>query len=124
MDQNDSMLNLISEKLQNLNMGPIQYGRVTSQPEIWNYIVYGRARMRRTGTSKNDFNRYYSVVIVHEDYIPEGCELQVIKALEEIKGLKLSQEDIEYDYTVKKNSGIVVEMAVIIFTEPIKGYTI
>ena len=81
MNENKSMLNLISEKLQDLNMGPIQYGRVTSQPEIWNYIAYGRARMRRTEKSKTDFNRYYFVVIVHEDYIPEGSELQVIKAI-------------------------------------------
>lgn len=118
------MLNKISEKLEGLDMGPIQYGRVTNQPEVWNYIVYGRSRLRRVGSSKNDFNRYYTVVIVHEDYIPEGMEINVIKALEEIKGLKLAQDDIEYDYITKKNSGIVVEMAVLAFIQPIKGYLI
>ena len=120
----ESMLNKISEKLEGLDMGPIQYGRVTNQPEVWNYIVYGRSRLRRVGSSKNDFNRYYTVVIVHEDYIPEGMEINVIKALEEIKGLKLAQDDIEYDYITKKNSGIVVEMAGLAFIQPIKGYLI
>lgn len=120
----ESMLNKISEKLEELDMGPIQYGRVTNQPEVWNYIVYGRSRLRRVGSSKNDFNRYYTVIIVHEDYIPEGMEINVIKALEEIKGLKLAQDDIEYDYITKKNSGIVVEMAVLAFIQPIKGYLI
>ena len=51
-------------------------------------------------------------------------EINVIKALEEIKGLKLAQDDIEYDYITKKNSGIVVEMAVLAFIQPIKGYLI
>ena len=120
----ESMLNKISEKLEELDMGPIQYGRVTNQPEVWNYIVYGRSRLRRVGSSKNDFNRYYTVIIVHEDYIPEGMEINVIKALEEIKGLKLAQDDIEYDYITKKNSGIVVEIAVLAFIQPIKGYLI
>ena len=120
----ESMLNKISEKLEELDMGPIQYGRVTNQPEVWNYIVYGRSRLRRVGSSKNDFNRYYTVIIVHEDYIPEGMEINVIKALEEIKGLKLAQDDIEYDYITKKNSGIVVEMAVLAFIQQIKGYLI
>ncbi len=118
------MLNEIRDQLRSLDMGPVQYGRVTSNPEIWNYIVFGRSSMKRVGTSKTDFNRYYTVVIVHEDYLPEGTEVEVKKALETIKGLKLSQDDIQYDYTVKKNSNTVVEMAILTFVEVLKGYAL
>lgn len=118
------MLNQIKEKLESLDKGPVQYGRVTNSPPVWNYIVFGRARMSRSDSSRIDFNRYYTVVIVHEDYIPEGTEIEVKKTLEEIRGLKLAQDDIQYDYTVKKNSDTVVEMAVLTFFEPIKGYTL
>ena len=118
------MLNEIRDKLEDLDMGPVQYGRVTSNPEIWNYIVFGRSNMKRVGTSKIDFNRYYTVVVVHEDYLPENTEIEVKKALESIKGLKLAPEDIQYDYIVKKNSSTVVEMAVLTFVEPLKGYTL
>lgn len=116
------MLNEIREVLEGLNIGPVQYGRVTDNPELWNYVVFGRDRMSRSGTSKVDYNRYYTVVIVHEDYIPEGMEVEVMKALNDIKGLKVATEDIQYDYMIKNKSGIVVEAAVITLTEPLKGY--
>lgn len=118
------MLNEIRDKLESLDMGPVQYGRITEIPEEWNYLVFGRSRMRKAGTSRTDYNRYYTVAIVHEDYIPEDVELKVIKALKEIKGLNVSQEDIQYDYTIKKGNGNVVEVAVLTFFEPIKGYAI
>lgn len=116
------MLNKIRDALEALNIGPVQYGRIKNTPDLWNYIVFARRNMKRAGTSKTDFSRYYTVAIVHEDYIPEGMEIEVMKAMENIKGLKASQEDIQYDYMVKNNSKTVVEMAVLTFVEPLKGY--
>ncbi|MCI8507557.1 MAG: hypothetical protein HFJ06_03180 [Lachnospiraceae bacterium] len=116
------MLSKIRDALESLDIGPVQYGRLKNTPDLWNYIVFARDRMQKSGTSRNDYNRYYTIVIVQEDYMPEGLEIRVIKKLEEIPGLKLANDNIQYDYTVKKNSGTVVEMAVISFTEIIKGY--
>lgn len=116
------MLNEIRDELKKLDMGPVEYGRAKNNPDTWNYIVFARRNMRTAGTSKVDYCRYYTVAIVHEDYIPEGTEVKVMKILENIKGLKMSQEDIQYDYTIKKGSDTVVEMAVLTFVEPLKGY--
>lgn len=117
------MLKKIKEALINLDIGPVKYGRIIGNPEEWNYTVFGRDRMSRAGTSRCDFNRYYRIVIVHEDFIPEDYEIKVIKALNEIPGLKLANDDVQYDY-VLKNANTVVEMAVITFTEILKGYTV
>lgn len=118
------MLTKIRESLERLNYGKVMYGRVTDVPEEWNYIVFGRDTMKKSGTSRNDFNRYYTVAIVHEDYLPMDGEIAVIRELEKIPGLKLANDDIQYDYMVKSGSQKVVEMAVITFTEIIKGYKV
>lgn len=118
------MLNKIKEALEQLDVGPVQYGRVRNAPDLWNYVVFARDKLSRSGTSKTDFNRYYKVALVHEDFIPEGMEIEALKKLEEIPGLKQANIDIEYDYMIKKNSDTVVEMAVITFTEVLKGYKI
>lgn len=118
------MIREIKEALENLQIGPVKYGRMKSPPADWNYIVFARDRMKRTGTTGNDFNRYYTVAIVHEDYIPEDLEKSVIIAMKQVKGLRLANDDIQYDYMVKSNSDTVVEMAVITFTEPLKGYEV
>ena len=116
------MLNEIRDVLESLNMGPVNYGCIANDPGEWNYIVFARRNMSRAGTSKVDYNRYYTVAIVHEDYIPEGTEAKAMKALENIKGLKVAGDDIQYDYTTKKGSGTIVEMAIITVYQPLKGY--
>lgn len=118
------MLNTIRDKLESLDLGPVEYGRAKNNPNLWNYVVFARRNMSRAGKSRNDYNRYYTVVIVHEDYIPEGTEIEVINALTSIPGLHHAQDDIQYDYTVKRNSDTIVEMAVMIFYEAVKGYEV
>lgn len=118
------MLTKIRASLEALNYGKVMYGRVTDVPQYWNYIVFGRDTMRKSGTSRNDFNRYYTVAIVHEDCLPKDAEITVIQELEKIPGLKLANDDIRYDYMVKSDNKKVVEMAVITFTEIIKGYKV
>lgn len=118
------MIHKIKAELEKLDMGPVKYGRIKSPPADWNYIVFSRDRMKKTGTTGNDFSRYYKVVIVHEDFIPENQEKAVIAAMKQIKGLRLANEDIQYDYMAKSSTDMVVEMAVITFVEPLKGYDI
>lgn len=118
------MLTQIRESLETLDYGKVMYGRVTGNPDVWNYIVFGRDRMKKSGTTGNDFNRYYTVAIVHEDCLPENTEITLIQELTKIPGLKLANEDIQYDYMVKSDNKKVVEMAVITFTEVIKGYKV
>ena len=62
--------------------------------------------------------------MIHEDYIPEGYLETVINALlnmsESGTKLKLTNEDISYDYTFKKNTNMEVEIATINLYHPEK----
>lgn len=122
------MLNDIEEKLKEFqkeaDYEDVLYGLMEKIPENWNYIVFSRDRMKRSENSNNDFDRRYRVVLVHEDYIPDGEELRLIRKMKEIKGLKLSKEDIVYDYAVNPKTKGVVEMAVLTFAETLKGYEV
>lgn len=102
------------------------YGRVTENemPVRMNYIVFSREKTVAAGTSKRDLADYYSVGLVHENYIPEDAVTEVVKAVEEIAGIRKTQDDIQYDYMVKKDARTVVEMAVITFCRPGKGYKV
>lgn len=122
------MLNEIKEKLNEFaecnGYDDISYGRVTKTPGVWNYVVFGREKITRSGSSDNDFNRRYRVALVHEDYIPEGHEVTLIQKLSELKGLKLAKDDLTYDYAVNPKNGNVVEMVIVTFIEPMKGYKV
>ena len=72
---------------------------------------------------EHPFGIYYQVNLIHEDYIPENAVFQIIDKLSKIQGLKEANEDVVFDYTIKSKTDTVVEAAVIIFTEPIKGYS-
>lgn len=102
------------------------YGRVTNQevPEVWNYIVYNRGRTKKSGTSLCDYTEYFEVHLVHEDYLPESAVYELIERLSQIKGLKQSNDDIEYDYAIKNGSNTVVEMATVTFFKVVKGYKV
>lgn len=116
------MLNELRDCLEKMKLGPVMYGRANDVPDQWNYIVFARNNLKMPNPM--DANRFYKIVIVHEDYIPEGTELNVIKELKKIRGLHIANEDIQYDYMVKKDSQKIVEMAVITAYEIIKGYKV
>ena len=56
-----------------------------------------------------------------EDYIEEGFEQQVIKAIQEKTGLKLTSDNMQFNYVTKNGTDLVVEMLTLQFTKPIKG---
>ena len=71
-----------------------------------------------------DYQTFYQVHIIHEDFIPEGYVEKVIEALcqKDESGTKLrpTNDDVTYDYTFKGNTGMVVEIAHITLYHPEK----
>ena len=89
------MLNEIREKLGELKkseavpMEDVAYGLLPQgSTKKWNYFVFNRVNVKTAGKAKGDFNEYYAVHIVHEDFIPEGYIYKVIQKVLEIKGIK------------------------------------
>lgn len=115
-----SMLDKIRSVLS--DFGTTYYGK--ANPNItdeWNYYVFRRTNLKKKGAGGTDFTRCYTVAIVREDYIPENHEFEVIKTVREHTGLRLADTDIQYDYTFKGATDLVVEVAIITFAEPLKG---
>lgn len=101
--------------------GKTYYGN--ADPDIkepWNYYVFRRERLRKTGSANVGYARRYIVAIVKENYIPEGHEFEIIDAICEATGLKLADEEITYNYTFKGSTDLVVEVAIIPFVEALK----
>lgn len=125
------MLNEIKEALEELQQQDpetfgrkVQYGKIKESevPDRWNYITFNRKIIRHTGSSSKDYNTYYMINLIHEDFIPEDAVFKVISKLSKIKNLVEANEDILFDYTIRPGTDTVVEAAVITFTEPAKGY--
>ena len=99
---------------------PVFYGKTfAKENDNWNYIVFNRQQLTKSGTNMIDVNYLYQVHIVNEDYIDEDFEIEVIKALKKI-GLKLTGVG-QYNYVTKGNTDIVVEMLTLTFTKTSKG---
>lgn len=125
------LLNEIREALEELqHKNPevfgekVAYGKMKQDdvPDLWNYITFNRVQIKKSGTSLRDCNLYYQINMIHEDYIPENAVFLLIERLSKINGLKEANEDVVFDYTIKAKTDTVVEAAVILFTEPVKGY--
>ena len=56
-----------------------------------------------------------------EEYIPEGFEQEVIKVIQENTGLKLRDQPMQFNYTTKNNTDMVIEMLTLEFTKAFKG---
>ncbi len=126
-----SVLNKISDVLKTLAtdadvpMCGVWYGACREKNlDKWNYFVFNRSKRTKNNTSRCDFQTFYQVHIIHENYIPEGYIDKVIEALqtEDMDGTKLKAtvDDIVYNYTFKGNTNMVVEIATITFFHPEK----
>lgn len=124
-----TLLDATKESLINLAADPevpmvgVWYGACQAEKlDHWNYFVFNRDKTTKS-SNRMDVQTYLQVHIVHEDYIPEGYVEKVIETLEAQKAphkLKLTSNDIEYNYTFKSNTNMVVEMATITFYHPEK----
>ena len=126
-----SVLNRIRKTLTTLAsdtdipMEGVWYGACREkQLDKWNYFVFNRQKTTKNNTARVDFQTYYQVHIIHEDYIPEGYVASVVAALEaqDESGTKLkaTADDITYDYVFKGNTNMVVEIAHITVFHPEK----
>ena len=117
----NNILEKIQETLEEFGY-PVYYGRSFCKPQdAWNYFVFNRQNVSKSGKSSCDFNYYYQVHIIMEDYIEEGFEMNVIKAIQEKTKLKLVDTPMQFNYVTKSSTDMVVEMLTITFTKPVKG---
>lgn len=114
------ILETIKDKLKEIDPN-VFYGMVDDKMRetVWDYIVFNR-KVTKPGTNRTGYSYYFSVNIVRENFIPEGLDLSVIKKMLEIPGMRLAENDMEYNYTAKPNTNIVVEMLSIDFVRPVK----
>lgn len=127
----NSVLNRIRRTLEELSadsdtpMEGVYYGACRDKSlNKWNYFVFDRLKTTKNNTARVDFQTFYRVHIIHEDYIPEGYVAKVVDALsiqdESGTRLKPTADDIEYNYTFKGSSNMVVEIATITLLHPEK----
>jgi hypothetical protein len=86
----------------------------------WNYIVFARDGIRAS-TNKTGFSYVFNVSIIRENFIPEGLEVDVINKMQEISGIRFSQNEASYEYIEKPNTNIVIEMVTLQFVKPLKA---
>ena len=102
------MLNDIKQALEKLGY-KAYYGRSLAKPnDDWNYFVFNKSRTSRSGTNRMDYNKYYQVHFICENYIKDTK-------------LKLADTEIVFNYTTKNNTDRVVEICTIEFTKAKKG---
>lgn len=103
------ILETIENKLKELDSN-VFYGVVddSMRETAWNYTVFNRRNLK-SSTNKNGYNTVFSVHIIRENYIPEGLEEDFIEKMLEIEGVRTAS-DGQYDYVMKPNTNIVVEM--------------
>lgn len=120
-----SKVNGILEKIQQTleSFGyPVYYGRSFAKPQDdWNYLVFNRYTIQKSGTSNCDYNYYYQVHIIMEDYVSEGFEHKVINKLKDEVNLKLVDTPMQFNYVTKNGTDMVVEMLTITLTKSIRG---
>ena len=114
------ILEKLEQCLKEFNL-PVYYGRTfAKENDNWNYFVFNRQSINKSGTSRIDVNYIYQVHIIMENYIDEDFEINVIKKVQEMTGLKLTGQG-QFNYVVKTNTDIAVEMLTLTFTKTHKG---
>lgn len=121
MSKLNGILGQIQDTLETFKL-PVDYGRTfRKEKDNWNYFVFNRKQLEKSGRSNIDYNYNYLVHIIMENYITEGFEQQVIKSIEENTRLKLVNQPHTFNYITKNNTDTVVEMLTLEFTKTFKG---
>lgn len=109
------MLQKIEAKLHEVS-GLVFYGSADdiANNVLWQYTVFWRDRTTRN-QNNTGFTDYYSVAIVHENFVPDEMIYLMISKMEELPGVRLSTEDIRFDYSAKPGTNAVVEIATLTF---------
>lgn len=114
------MLELIESKLQEV-LNPVYYGTARDDENItlWNYLVFWRDNTKRSANNTS-YTDYYTVAIVHENWVPDALIEQVITNMESIAGMRLSSSEIGFDYSRKPSTDATIEIARMTFSVPRK----
>ena len=114
------MLELIESKLQEV-LNPVYYGTAgnVENIDLWNYIVFWRDSTKRS-TNNTSFTDYYTVAIIHENWVPDDLIEQIITNMESIRGVRLATSDIDFNYSRKPSTDAVIEIATLTFCCPRK----
>lgn len=114
------MLELIESKLQEI-LNPVFYGSAGNVENIalWNYIVFWRDSTKRSANNTS-FTDYFTVAIVHEDWVPDELITKVINNIESIPGMRLANNEIDFNYSRKPSTDAVIEIATLTFLAPRK----
>ena len=114
------MLELIESKLQEV-LNPVFYGTAgnVENIDLWNYIVFWRDSTKRSA-SNTSFTDYYTVAIIHENWVPDDLIEQIITNMESIRGVRLANSDVDFNYSRKPSTDAVIEIATLMFYCPRK----
>lgn len=116
------ILEEIQKALESVSDMPVYYGKTfASENDKQNYIVFNRRNVSKSGKNNCDFNYYYQVHIIHENYIPEGFEHKIVAAMEAIPGMKLTTDNHNYQYVLLNSTDTVVELLTLTFTKTVRG---
>lgn len=109
---------MLEKKLKEID-SDVFYGKVpeTALKSDWNYFVFGKDRLKKSGKSGIDLCDFYWIGIVRENYIPDELVFNVIDQLNSIPGLKLTDEAGDYDYVFKGKTDLVVEILTLNFAK-------
>lgn len=110
------MLQQIESKLHEI-YGTVFYGSAddVANNVLWQYTVFWRDRTTRS-QNNTSFSDYYSVAIVHENFVPDEMIYLTISKMEELPGVRLSNEDIRFDYSFKPGTNAVIEIVTLAFS--------
>lgn len=110
------MLQAIETTLREV-LEPVFYGSAddVSNSALWNYIVFFRDR-RSQNQNHTSITDYYTVGIVHENWVPDEMIEKVIEKLEALPGIRIAGTDVDFNYTRKPGTNAVVEIATLTFS--------
>lgn len=114
------MLEQIESKLQEI-MNPVYYGSAREDENIalWNYFVFWRDSIKRSANNTS-YTDYYSVAIVHENWVPNELIYETISNMESIPGMRLANSEVGFNYSRKPSTNAVIEIATLTFCCPRK----
>lgn len=112
----------IEERLKKLD-NRVCYGVVDNavkKSPVWDCIVFGRSNIKYP-SNKTSASDYFDVLIIRENYIPDGFDTEVINALTTLDGVKLAGDTANFDYIQKPNTDTVIEMLTLSFVRARKN---
>ena len=110
------MLDKIKQKLLEVS-DVVFYGQADEiAPNVlWNYVVFWRGGMNRN-ENNTGYTHSYKVAIVNEEWVPEELIDSVIEKMESIPGMRLSRENVSFEYTRKPSTNAVLEIVILSFS--------